>query len=65
MSILEIILLVTWILVAIFWLFSFINWIIKVIHKDWEKALFWTTMMLVSSFAMSLIILIVKLIKVG
>lgn len=65
MSVPEIILLIIWILVAIFWLFSFINWIIKVIHEDWEKASSWTTMILVSSFAMSLIILIVKIIKVG
>lgn len=65
MSIFEIILWVVWILVAIFWLFSFINWIIKVIHKDWEKALSWVTMMLASSLAMNLIILIAKLINVS
>ena len=34
MSVPEIILFVIWILVAIFWLFSFVNWIIKAIHKD-------------------------------
>lgn len=65
MSILEIILWVVWILVAIFWLFSFINWIIKAIHKDWEKALPWIIMMLVSSLAMNLITLIAKLINVS
>lgn len=65
MSILEIILWVVWILVAIFWLFSFINWIIKAIHKDWEKASPWIIMMLVSSLAMNLITLIAKLINVS
>lgn len=65
MSILEIILLVVWIFVAIFGLFSFINWIIEATHKEWEKALLWATMILVSSLIMNLIALTMKLTKVG
>mgnify|MGYP006934523660 CR=1 FL=1 len=65
MSIPEIVLLVVWILVAIFWLFSFINWIIKAIHKDWNESLIWTIMMLASCLVMNLITLIMKLTKAG
>lgn len=42
MSVPEIILFVVWILVAIFWLFSFVNWIIKAVHKEWGEGLTWT-----------------------
>ena len=65
MSVPEIILFVIWILVAIFWLFSFVNWIIEASHRDWGKGLTWTVMMLVSCLVMNLITLIVKLTKVG
>lgn len=65
MSVPEIILFIIWILVAIFWLFSFINWIIKAIHQDWKEGLTWTLMMLASCLIMNLITLIVKLTKVG